>query len=133
MAGEPGIGEVTDDEPGPARQAEQRGPLGGLLESDGREIHSGQGGVRGAGEPEAGTAAAAAQVDQGLPGSEVQGVSHVAEQAEGDEGEGLDPGREFGYGELPGSLESGGRRDGREYGVESGGRGGGLVWWRLGA
>src|SRR5580692_11350982 len=81
MAGEPGIGEVTDDEPGPARQAEQRGPLGGLLESDGREIHSDQGGVRGAGEPEAGTAAAAAQVDQGLPGSEVQGLSHVTEQA----------------------------------------------------
>lgn len=85
MAGEPGMGEVTGNEPGPAGQAEQRDPLGGLFDCDGREIHSDQGNVRGAGEPEAGTAAAAAQVDQGLSGYEVQGLGHVAEQAEGDE------------------------------------------------
>ena len=81
VAGEPGIGEVTDDEPGPADQAEQRRALGGLLDRDGREIHSDQGNVRGAGEPEARAAATAAQVDQRLSGCEVQGVSHVAEQA----------------------------------------------------
>jgi len=112
VAGEPGIGEVTNDEPGPSGQAEQRGALSGLLDRDGREIHSGQGDVRGAREPEARAAAAAAQVDQRLSGCEVQGAGHVAEQAEGDEGEGLDLGREFGHGELPDLPEARGGRDG---------------------
>jgi len=77
----PGAGEITDDEPGPAGQPEQCGPVRGLLDRDRREVHSYQRGIRLPGQPQARAAAPAAQIGECLARPEVRGLQDMAQQA----------------------------------------------------
>lgn len=65
--GQPGRGQVAHDEACRVGQPEQRRPLVGLLDGDGREVHPDQGGALRLGQPQPGTATPTSQINKCLP------------------------------------------------------------------
>jgi hypothetical protein len=64
---QPGRGQVAHDKACLLGQPEQRRPLAGLLDGDGREVHPDQRGALRLGQPQPRTATPTSRINKGLP------------------------------------------------------------------